>query len=90
MQLFGDRLNFHPHLHVLSTDGVFSRDGFHRLPLGPEDLAVLRRIFSEYVFRTLIPAGKITPAVREDMLAWRHSGLRAAGLRLLAPLRGGR
>jgi hypothetical protein len=33
VQTFGDRINFHPHLHLLLTEGGMDRTGiFHRLP----------------------------------------------------------
>jgi hypothetical protein len=33
VQTFGDRINFHPHLHLLLTEGGVDRAGiFHRLP----------------------------------------------------------
>jgi len=33
VQTFGDRINFHPHLHLLVTEGGMDRaGGFHRLP----------------------------------------------------------
>ena len=33
VQTFGDRINFHPHLHLLVTEGGVDRAGiFHRLP----------------------------------------------------------
>ncbi len=43
VQRFGDRVNPHIHLHVLSTDGAFDEEGFHRLPLGREDVEYLGR-----------------------------------------------
>jgi len=79
IQLFGDRLNPHVHVHALCTDGAFDQEGFHHLPLGPEDLEYLQRLFQEEVFRELIRRGLITPAVREDMLSWRHTGFSIDG-----------
>ena len=40
LQSFGALVHWHPHLHVLMTDGAFRRDGTFR-PTPPHDPAVL-------------------------------------------------
>jgi hypothetical protein len=41
VQTFGDLVNFHPHVHVLATDGAFRADGtFVALPAIPQGLLV--------------------------------------------------
>ena len=39
-QTFGDALNFHPHLHILASDGVFLEDGRKRCARGVLDRQV--------------------------------------------------
>ncbi len=77
VQLVGDRLNHHVHLHIVCTDGAFDDGRFFHLPMGPEDLKALEHLFSEEIFAELIRLEKITPAGREDMRSWRHSGFSA-------------
>ena len=66
-------LNFNPHLHAIVSDGCFSKDGdFHMAPgFMLEDL---EEIFQYEVLKMLKKEGKITNAVIENMLSWRHSG----------------
>jgi hypothetical protein len=48
VQTFGDRINFHPHLHLLLTEGGVDRAGiFHKLPC--LDDARLAEIFGREV-----------------------------------------
>ncbi|MCJ7541527.1 MAG: transposase zinc-binding domain-containing protein [Desulfobacterales bacterium] len=73
VQSFGDFQNFHPHLHVLATDGCFYNDGaFMVCP--PPKTADLEALFRHEVFRMLKAEGKITDSVIENMMNWRHSG----------------
>jgi len=73
VQSFGDFQNFHPHLHVLSTDGCFySQGAFMVCP--PPKTADLEKLFRYEVFKMLKDEGKIDDTVIESMMAWRHSG----------------
>jgi ribosomal protein S27E len=73
IQTSGDRLNFHPHLHLLVTEGGVDRAGiFHGLPR--LDDARLAELFSQEVLRRLSDQGLISPEWRERILSWRHSG----------------
>ena len=58
-QTFGNSLGFHPHCHVLCTDGCFYGKGVFRLAprFDPKDL---RAIFEHPVLRMLLSKGKIT------------------------------
>ena len=56
IQRFGDRVNSHVHLHVLCTDGAFDEEGFHRLPLDPEDIEYLERLFARHLLNDLVAA----------------------------------
>jgi len=73
VQSFGDFQNFHPHLHVLATDGCFYGEGSFRVnpTPNPKDLEDL---FRYEVFKMLKAEGKINDAVIENMMQWHHSG----------------
>jgi ribosomal protein S27E len=73
VQTFGDRLNFHPHLHLLVTEGGVDRAGiFHRLPR--LDDARLAEIFAREVLALLVGKGLLSPEWAERILSWRHTG----------------
>jgi hypothetical protein len=73
VQSFGDFQNFHPHLHVLATDGCFYNDNaFMVCP--PLDTGELEELFRYEVFKMLKAEGKITDVIIENMMNWRHSG----------------
>jgi len=73
VQSFGDFQNFHPHLHVLATDGCFYTDGaFIVCPTpAPKDL---ENLFRHEVFKMLKAEGKINNTVIDNMMTWHHSG----------------
>ena len=68
IQTFGDRINFHPHIHVLITEGGTAPDGsFHRVPRFHDE--VIQEIFTHEVFSLV-----------RKILHWRHRGkMRKAG-----------
>jgi hypothetical protein len=73
VQTFGDRINFHPHLHLLVTEGGVDRAGiFHRLPR--LDDARLAEIFAREVLALLVSEGLLSPEWAERILSWRHTG----------------
>ncbi len=73
VQSFGDFQNFHPHLHILSTDGCFyNDDAFMVCP--PPDTVGLEKLFRYEIFKMLKSEGKINDVVIENMMNWRHSG----------------
>jgi hypothetical protein len=70
---FGDYLIFHPHLHVLAADGLFTPDGrFHCMPA--EDLAPAIELFRHRFLHTLRDAKLISPGKLANLLAWKHPG----------------
>jgi hypothetical protein len=72
VQSFGDFQNFHPHLHVLATDGCFYQDSaFMVCP--PPDTGELEKLFRYEVFKMLKAEGKINDVVIENMMNWRQS-----------------
>ncbi|MDH4271902.1 MAG: transposase [Candidatus Aminicenantes bacterium] len=73
VQTFGDRINFHPHLHLLVTEGGVDGAGiFHRIPC--LDDARLADIFAREVLGFLISKGLLSPDWAERILSWRHTG----------------
>jgi ribosomal protein S27E len=73
VQTFGDRINFHPHLHLLVTEGGMDRAGiFRRLPR--LDDSRLAEIFAREVLRLLVGQGLLSPEWAERILSWRHTG----------------
>ncbi|WP_297287868.1 transposase, partial [Moraxella sp.] len=73
IQSFGDFLGFHPHAHVLITDGCFYGEGAFRVnpTPNPKDL---EDMFRYEVFKMLKAEGKINDAIIENMMQWHHSG----------------
>jgi len=74
---FGDFLGWHPHLHVLCTDGCFYGNG----PAGAGfrvshlfDVKQMEEIFRHKVFKILLKKEKITGELVELVSGWRHSG----------------
>jgi hypothetical protein len=73
VQSFGDFQNFHPHLHILSTDGCFYNDAAFMV-CTPPNIGELEELFRYEVFKMLKAESKITDVVIENMMNWRHSG----------------
>jgi hypothetical protein len=69
VQSFGDFQNFHPHAHVLVTDGCFYGEGAFRVNPAPNPKD-LEDLFRYEVFKMLKAEGKITDAVIENMMNW--------------------
>jgi len=73
VQTFGDRINFHPHLHLLVTEGGVDRAGiFHRI--AHLDDSRLAGIFAREVLRLLVGRGLLSPEWADRILSWRHTG----------------
>jgi hypothetical protein len=73
LHTFGEYLDFHPHLHALVADGLFTRDGvFHPLPELP--LKPLEEIFRANVLNRLVALGILPPERVAILLSWKHSG----------------
>lgn len=70
---FGDYLIFHPHLHVLVSDGLFAPDGtFRCLPEG--SIGPLDEVFRHRFLHLLRKKKNISERKLTDLLAWKHSG----------------
>jgi len=73
IQSFGSRINFHPHLHFLVTEGGTDKKGrFHRVPHFNDPL--LFRFFTLEVFSLLLRKHLINKDLVQKILQWRHTG----------------
>jgi hypothetical protein len=73
IQTFGNHLNFHPHLHLLVTEGGTSPDG-HFCPVPIFNDATLARLFAHEVLSLLIARNLISTEIAAKILSWRHTG----------------
>jgi len=76
LQTHGSLANWHPHLHLVVTDGGFRPDGtFVRWPGWPAyDSAALSEAFRRAVLRLFVRRGFFDEDQAEGMLQWPHSG----------------
>ena len=73
IQTFGDRINFHPHLHYLVTEGGVDEAGeFHKVPR--MDDTRLAELFAREVLAFLVHKELLSPEWADRLLSWRHSG----------------
>ena len=73
-QTFGDfPERFHPHLHVLCSDGCFYGEGLFRVA-PPFQLKDLEKLFRLKVLAMLLRKKKITRELIRMLDGWRHSG----------------
>jgi hypothetical protein len=73
IQSFGSRINLHPHLHFLVSEGGSDRqERFHSVSRFNDDL--LREIFTREVFSLLVHKQLINLTLVEKILHWRHTG----------------
>jgi len=73
IQTFGDRINLHPHLHFLITEGGVDKAGlFHKGPRIEDSR--LAQIFGREVLADLVGRELLNPEWAERLLSWRHTG----------------
>ena len=72
----GDLLKWHPHLHLLTTDGGFAPDG-RFLPLPKWNATLLMTLFRERILARLLDRHTISPELVQKLLGWRHPGFSA-------------
>ena len=73
IQTFGDRINPHPHLHFLVTEGGVDKAGvFHKV--SRIDDSRLAKIFAREVLSDLVRKELLSPEWAERILSWRHTG----------------
>jgi hypothetical protein len=72
----GDLIQWHPHAHLLLSDGTFSDDGsFH--PLQTWDGEAVMKLFRERLLARLIERHAISSELAGKLLKWRHPGFSA-------------
>ena len=64
---------FHPHIHIISTDGLFNGNGLFCV-MRETDLKPLEDLFRAEVFKFLKKEGKINDEMIGKLMNWRHSG----------------
>jgi Transposase zinc-binding domain/Putative transposase len=72
----GDLLQWHPHLHLLVSDGGFARDASFQ-PLAEWDAVLLMRLFRERLLARLLHRHAISKELLDKLLSWRHPGFSA-------------
>ena len=78
LQTVGELLNFHPHVHILATDGDLRPEGsFRHLPRF--NSRHLERLFRAEVLRMLVDKDLFGEETVRNLLAWRHSGFSVHG-----------
>jgi hypothetical protein len=80
----GDLLQWHPHVHLLTTDGGRTTDGSWQ-PLPQWDGGRLMSLFRERLLARLVQAHAISHELVAKLLAWRHPGFSAHVGEELAP-----
>jgi ribosomal protein S27E len=73
IQTFGNRMNPHPHLHFLVTEGGVDEAGaFHKITR--IDDSRLAELFGREVLAALVRKELLSPDWAEKILSWRHTG----------------
>ena len=75
-QSFGSLAHWHPHLHLVVSDGAFRRDGSFVTQTAHEP-AVLAEAWRRAVLALFVRQGWIEEDAAASMLAWPHSGFSA-------------
>ncbi len=73
IQTHGSLANWHPHLHLLVTDGGFRADSTF-VPLPLHDVTTLTEAFRRAVLRLFVRRELMDVETAQGMLAWPHSG----------------
>ena len=77
VQSAGSLLDWHPHVHLLISWGLFRRDGSFIPVEGTPDPEIVARLFRHKVLRMLLEEGAIEEHVVRNLLAWPHTGFGA-------------
>jgi hypothetical protein len=73
IQTHGSLANWHPHLHLLVTDGGFRPDGTF-VPLPLHEVATVTEAFRRAVLKLFVQRALLDGDTAASMLAWPHSG----------------
>jgi len=73
IQTFGQKINFHFHIHLLVTEGGTDEEGgFHKV--SSFDDGLMARFFAREVFSLLLKEELISVEWVQKILSWRHTG----------------
>jgi hypothetical protein len=78
IQTFGGRINFHPHLHFLVTEGGVDEAGVFQRMSSFDDVR-LSEVFAREVLGFLVGRELLSPEWAERLLSWRHTGFNVHG-----------
>ena len=84
LQTFGAYANFHPHVHALVTDGVFTPAGAF-LPLPEPDAEQVEQRFRRLLLRRLHRAGRLSEEFRDQLLSWVRPGFSVRATQVVEP-----
>lgn len=73
VQTFGELAHWHPHVHAIASDGVFTEGGVF-ITLPPLAVEPFLKLWEHKIFKLLLDEGRITPETVDQMRTWRHSG----------------
>ena len=73
VQTFGELSHWHPHVHAVVSDGVFTPGGTF-IPLPALAVEPFLKLWEHKVFKLLLDEGLITHEIVEQMRSWQHSG----------------
>ena len=76
VQTFGELAHWHPHVHAIASDGVFTEGGVF-ITLPPLAVEPFLKLWEHKIFKLLLDEGRITPETVDQMRTWRHSGFSA-------------
>jgi transposase-like protein len=74
LQSAGNLLDWHPHVHLLVSWGLFRQDGSFLPVEATPDPETVARLFRHRVLRMLLAEGAIEESVVRSLLAWPHTG----------------
>ena len=84
IQTFGSFANFHPHVHLLVTEGVFDPEGaFYGLP--SLDTSAIEELFRRLLLKRLHQAERLSEAFMLKLMSWCPSGFSVHGEQLVMP-----
>jgi hypothetical protein len=75
VQSFGQLAHFHPHVHAIVTDGMFSKDDTF-IPLPEMAVEPFLKPWEKRVFDLLLKRGKIAPQIVKQMRSWYSNNAR--------------
>lgn len=73
VQSHGELAHWHPHVHCLVTDGVFTKDETF-IPFLEMAVEPFLKLWEKKVFDFLLRRGRVSQDIVNQMRSWRHSG----------------